>query len=293
LLPLAGRLPFSWAQRIADLRGWIHYRTRTDSRNHARANIKTVFPELDKEEVERIVLAHYRTPARDEVEAYWYSSPLNQLSQFTRISGLDLLREAAESGSGVLLFSGHLGSTGLFFTFIGKHGLAMNIVGRSIDPSENPLHPSEWDFNKRRVAWIEDAVSNPFLLTGQGNYGRILEKLSCGETIMLLIDVVPTLTKRQVTVDFLGDTARFADGIASLYKQTEARLIHYVIRWDRSTNSHLIELVELTNAIPRSASKQIIMQSLANQVEKLIRLYPDHWWCWDSLSHFYPGGGST
>jgi KDO2-lipid IV(A) lauroyltransferase len=288
LLPLAGKLPFSLAQKMANFRGWIHYHSGRDSRNHATNSVSSIFPELNEREVKKIVVGHYQTPSRDEVEAFWYQHSFDCLSRFTKVSGFEMLKEAAESGSGVLLFSGHLGSTGLFFSFIGKSGIPMNIVGRSIDPEENPLHRSEWAFNKKRVRWIEEAVGNPFLLTGKGNYSSMLEKLHAGEVLMLLIDVLPTLTKRHVPVRFFGSTARFADGIASLFRESNARLIHYMIRWDQESKTHSIELTELTDSVSRSASNAVIMQTLIDQVEERIRRYPGHWWCWDSLAHYYP-----
>jgi lauroyl/myristoyl acyltransferase len=287
LLPLAGSLPFALAQKMANLRGWIHYRSSKDSREHATRNVSRVFPQHSQREVKKIVIGHYQTPSRDEVEAFWYSKTLDRLRQFTRISGLEILEEAAQSGSGVLLFSGHLGSTGLFFSFVGKSGVPMNIVGRSIDPEENPLHPSEWAFNKKRVRWIEEAVGYPFLLTGKGNYSKMLKKLRAGEVLMLLIDVVPALTKHHVPVRFLDGNARFADGIASLFRESQARLVHYMVRWEPESSSHVIELVEMTDAVSRSASKQEIMQTLVDKVEERVRQNPSHWWCWDSLSHYH------
>ena len=286
LLPLAGKLPFSLAQKMVKVRGWIHYHSSKESRNHATDNVSSIFPELDEQEVKRIVVDHYQTPCRDEVEAFWYPKSLESLSRFTKVSGLEVLKDAADSGAGVLLFSGHLGSTGLFFSYIGKSGVPMNIVGRSIDPDVNPLHPKVWAFNKKRVRWIEQAVGNPFLLTGKGNYSKMLEKLHAGEVLMLLIDVVPTLTKRNVSVRFLGSPARFADGIASLFRESSARLIHYMIRWDPKSRSHSIELIDLTDSVSRSASNEVIMQTLISRVEERIRLTPAHWWCWDSLSNY-------
>lgn len=233
------------------------------------------------------MLNQFQTPARDEVEAFWYSESSECLGRFTSLSGFEMLKEAAESGDGVLLFSGHLGSTGLFFSVIGKKGVPLNIVGRSIDPEDNPLHPSEWSFNKKRVRWIEEAAGNPFLITGKGNYSTMLKKLQTGEVLMLLIDVVPLDTRHQVSVRFLGSAARFPDGIASLYRESRARLIHYMIRWEPASKKHSIELVDLTDALPRTASNQTIMQALVDQVAARIRRSPEHWWCWDSLTHYH------
>lgn len=287
LLPLAGSLPFPLAEKMAELRGWIHYRSNPDSRNHASQNVSWLFPELNPVEVRRIVLKHYQTPARDEVEAFWFSDSLSHLRRFTGVRGLKVLKEAVAAGSGVLLFSGHIGSTGLFFSFVGKSGVPLNIVGRSIDPAENPLHPAEWAFNKKRVRWIEEAVGNPFLLTGMGNYSAMLKKLGSGEVVMLLIDVVPTLAKRHVPVLFFGRQARLADGIASLYKESNARLLTFVICWDHRSRKHSIEIRDLTESVPRDWSNQAIMQTLVGTVERYICDHPEQWWCWDSLAHYF------
>jgi lauroyl/myristoyl acyltransferase len=211
------------------------------------------------------------------------------------MSGFDVLRQAVDSGSGVLLVSGHLGSMGLFFCVTGKSGIQMSIVGRSIDPEENPLPIRVRRFHQTRVRWIEEAVGNPFLLTGRGNYSRMLEKLHAGEVVMLLVDVVPSLVKpslvkRTVPVTFFGAQAYFADGIASLFRESDARLIQWMIEWRRETRTHHIEFTDITDSVSRSESNSRILQSLVNRLEGIIRSHPDHWLSWDSLNHFYKAG---
>ena len=195
ILPVISRFPVKTAYRLADLRGWLICRSRHDSRRHAERNVSRVFPSLGREEIQHIVLEHFQVESRNEMEAFWYRNPLSFFQRFVRIDGLDLLQEARESRQGVLLFSGHMGSTGLFFALMGKHGIRLNVVGRSIEPNENPLHPAVLHYNRKRVRWIEETVGRPFLLIGRGNYPVIQEKLEQGEVIVILIDVLPTLPK--------------------------------------------------------------------------------------------------
>ena len=208
-LPTISKLPRTLAYGLADLRGRLLTCSLRDSFAWASRNVESVFPHLAAAERRRIVIGHYQAESRNEMEAYWYPKPLDHLQSFVRCTGLDTLREAASSGDGVLLFSSHMGSTGLFFVFAGKSGVSMNIVGRSIEPEDNPLHPAVLRYNRKRVRWIETAIGHPFLMTGRGNYSRLMEKLRAGEVVMMLADVVPTLVNPRHTteVTFFGRRA--------------------------------------------------------------------------------------
>lgn len=285
-LPLAGRLPRNLAYRLADRRGrWMAKRLR-DSRRAAAENLAQVFPDLSPQEVEELVERHFRMRSRDELESFWYRRPLSFFEEFVEVSGLDLLRQAAASGRGVLLFSGHQGCTGLFFVVMGRHGIRLNIVGRSLDPEENPLHPAFCRYARKRVANVEEAVGAPFLLTGRGNYPKMLEMLRRGEILMMLIDVVPTLLKRTVPVQFLGRRTEFGTGLAQLYKATGARLLLWTIHQDLDTNQYHIEIEDVGAGIKRTDPPSRIMPMLASMIDEKIRRHPAEWNQWDSLSLF-------
>ncbi|HLV01286.1 MAG TPA: hypothetical protein VKZ59_08470 [Acidobacteriota bacterium] len=288
LLPLLAQLPVQMAYRLCRFRGWVQAHMRVDSRKHAERNMHRAFPSLPREKVKKLVLEHFQVKARDELEAFWYSRPLSFLSKFVRIDGMEELRRALASGKGVLFFSGHLGSLGLCGVVVSKHGIPVNIVARSIDPEENPLHPAAREYNRKKVAWIEEATSRKFLLTRRGNYPRIRELLRAGEVVMIAIDVLPQAVnpRRSVLIEFMGQKAIFADGIASLYKETEASLIQWTIHRNPETGIQELELRDVTSRVGRQWEKWEIMQTLAGLIEEKIRKYPDHWHVWDSL-HLY------
>lgn len=288
-LPTISRLPRGLAYSLADLRGRLQTRSLRDSFAWASRNVESVFPHLDADERRRIVIGHYQTESRNEMEAFWYPKPLSHLRSFVRCTGLEILREAASSGDGVLLFSSHMGSTGLFFVFTGKSGIPMNIVGRSIEPEDNPLHPAVLRYNRKRVRWIEASIGHPFLMTGRGNYSRLVEKLRAGEVVMMLADVVPTLVNRKHTaeVTFFGRRAWFPNGIASLFFTTESRLLHWRIHRNRETGHQEVEISEVTDSFRPAADRREFMQWLVARLEQDIRRYPDHWLGWDSLEHYY------
>ena len=289
VLPMISMLPRPLAYALADLRGRLLIYSLRDSFAWASRNVESVFPHLDADERRRIVIGHFQAESRNEMEAFWYPKPLDHLQSFVRCTGLDTLREAASSGDGVLLFSSHMGSTGLFFVFTGKSGVPMNIVGRSIEPDENPLHPAVLRYNRNRVRWIETAIGHPFLMTGRGNYPRLVEKLRAGEVVMMLADVVPTLVKSKHTteVTFFGRRAWFPNGIASLFFTTGSRLLHWRIQRNRVTGHQEIDISEVTDSFRPTADKREFMQELVELLEHDIRRYPDHWLGWDSLEHYY------
>lgn len=293
ILPLISRFPVQTAYRLADLRGNLICQSCHSSREHAQSNVSRVFPTLRRKKVEEIVLQHFQAESRNEMEAYWYRNPLSFFQRFVRISGLEALRKACNDKQGVLLFSGHMGSTRLFFTLIGKHGIKLHIVGRPINPEENPMHAAVLRYNRKRVRWIEEVLGQQFLLTGRGKYPVMKERLEKGEVVVILIDVLPTLLKRTVRVRFLGRPAFFGDGIASLFKDTGARLLQWAIHGNEKTGKQEIEIRDVTQHVDRSADKPAVVQKLATLLEERIRLYPGQWLSWDSLEHFYRAPDSS
>jgi len=284
LLPASSRLPWRLANRVADLRGRVSYRLKEISRRQATENLSEIYPGLKDRKIRSLVIRHFQTQCREEMEAFWYPRPLSFLQQFVTIENLPVLTRAVERGRGVLLCSGHWGSVGLFFAFLGKSGFPMHVVGRSIDPADYPtLHPSEWKFNTRKVRWIEEQVGNPFLLTARGNFPRMIELLGAGETIMLLVDVVPQLLRRTVRVNFLGWPSCFGDGAASLCRATGASLIYWSIARNRASGIHSISFDDLTPPNPEELTNTEIMQALISRLEQKIMAQPDHWFFWDSL----------
>lgn len=285
-LPFVARCPRAVAYALADRRGGRVMRSRPASLAAALDSLSRVFPEESASQREEWARRHYCVQSRDEMEAFWYKRPLSFFEEFVEISGLPLLREAVAEGKGVLLFSGHVGSTGLFFVVMGLHGFPLNIVGRPLDPNQVPLPAAVTAYAHKRVRGIETALGRPFLLTGRGNYPVMVEKLRQGETLMLLIDVVPTLLKRLVPIEFLGRPCLFGDGIASLHRATGARLLEWNIHQDHGTGVHRIEIRDPELGDVSDRTNQEIVQALANQVDRRIRLHPEDWIQWDSLIHF-------
>lgn len=288
-LPTISKLPRALAYRLADLRGRMLTYSRRDSFTWASRNVESVFPDFDASERRRVVIGHYQVESRDAMEAFWYSKPLSHLQSFVRCTGLDTLQEAASSGDGVLLFSSHMGSTGLFLVFAGKSGVPMDIVARSIEPEDNPLHPVLLRYSRKRVRWIETAIGRPLLITGRGNYSRLVEKLRAGGVVMMLIDVLPTLVNPKYTteVTFFGRRAWFPNGIASLFFATGSRLFHWTIHRSQATGFQEIEISEVTDSFRPTADRAQFMQELVRMLEQDIRRYPDHWLSWDSLGHYF------
>ena len=285
-LPLISRFPRRMAYGLSDLRGYLHYRLRADSRRHALHAVARTFPSLPPAEARRIVLRHYQHDSHDEMEAFWYRNPLSFFSDRVEIRGLELLQRAHESSRGLLLLSGHLGSLGLLFALCGKQGFPLNIVSRAIEPDVNPLPPAHIRYARKRVRWMEEALTVPFLDTGRGNFPKLVKKLEQGETVFITIDVVPTGLKRTVPVRFLGIDTAFADGAAALRLATGARLLWVTVRYDRDLRRQLIEFEDIPESLRGLRSSQELTTAIAGLIDAKIRQYPEQWKLWDSLDHF-------
>ncbi len=285
-LPAMARLPRRWAYALADRRAaWLMAR-RPESREASLRNLSTVFPEKSPRELEEIVARQFRVQSRDQLESYWYRRPWSFFEPFVEISGLETLREAIARGRGVMLFSGHIGCTGLFFVAMGLNGVRLNIIGLPLDSGQIQFPAPFLAYAQNRVAGIERAIGAPFILTGRGNYPLMLEKLQAGEVLMILIDVIPGLVKRRVEVDFLGRPCWFGDGAVQLCRSTGARLLEWNIHQDLKSDRHRIEIRDPGVGDLASQSNQQAMAKLAAILDRRIRRHPEDWGQWDSLTLF-------
>jgi lauroyl/myristoyl acyltransferase len=291
-LPLAAGLPVKQAYSAAEYRGDRICKTLHDSRTHALQNVQSCFPDLSPEEVYQVVRGHYLTRSRDEMEAFWINRPLAFLDSVVEIRNLEALQSAALSGRGALFVSGHFGSLALPVSVIGKRGIPLNCVARSIEPQDNPLHPAQYRYACKRVRWIEQATQKPSVLAGHTSYFKVRKLLRGGQVITVLIDVLPVPARNRACVSFLGKDAFLGDGVARLYEDTGAHLLYWNCIHDSERRKLIVEIRDITEEVAKVADRAAVMQILAQLLSGGIARRPDHWMLWDSLVHFRPTVGS-
>jgi lauroyl/myristoyl acyltransferase len=292
LLPIAARLPVSQAYSAAEFRGDRICKAQHESRAHALANVQACFPHLSAQEVYQVVRGHYLTRSRDEMEAFWIKRPMGFLDSLVEIENLEVLRSAAHSRRGTLFVSAHFGSIALPVSTIGRKGIPLNCVARSIEPEDNPLHPANYSYARKRVRWMEQATQRPFILSGQTSYFKVRRLLKTGQVATVLVDVIPVPARSRACVSFLGKEAFLGDGIARLYEDTQAHLIFWSCVHDPARRKLIVEIQDFTSEVEKLANRIEIMRKLAQVLSEKIEQNPHHWMLWDSLAHFRPSAGS-
>ncbi len=291
VLPSLARFPVPLAHRLSDLRARVRFKLRRASREQALRNLAIAFPEKSSTELNRLALESFQVQARDEMESYWFDRPLPFLQSLVEEEELDVLREARQRGRGVLLYTGHMGNPGIFLALVGRLGFEMNLVFRSLE--DIPLNPEAWvRFGNRRVAKLENASGRVVRYAGKVSYFA-LRRLLCGrETVMMAIDVVPSLVGRTVTARFFGRPCVFPLGVTKLYLDTRPS----VVLWSshRTENGkYRFLLRDITKELEAMSTPEEVTQCLVARLEERLRLQPGIWLQWDALDQFFakPGEG--
>ncbi len=285
ILPAIARLPVPLADRLSDLRAWIRFRRRHASREQALRNLTLAFPDLPIAEARRIVLESFRNQARDEMQSPWFDQPLPFLESLVEVEQLEVLREAVKRGRGVLLTTGHMGIPGIFLALVGRLGFNMNLVFRS--PDDILANPEAWiRYGKRRIAKLESASGRPVRYVGKTSYFALRRMLRAGETVMMAIDVVPSLVGRTVTSEFFGRPSSFAVGSARLYLDTRPAVVFWSSQ-RRGNGKFQFLLTDLTGEFQELNTLEEVNQHLVSRLEENLRRQPGLWMQWDALDQFF------
>jgi lauroyl/myristoyl acyltransferase len=219
------------------------------------------------------------------MESYWFGRPREWLEALLEWNGLEELKEAQQDSRGILLFTGHVGSTGMFLTALGRNGMPVNLVFRSVE--DIPGMPESWyRYGKKRIALLEKAVHRPVIWAGRSNYFSMRQKLREGETVLMGIDVVPFFVRKAVRVSFLGRTCFFPDGLARLYLDTGARLFIWFAH-QNARRIHEMTIREVTAELEGLSDREPITQRLVTLLEDRIRKHPEDWLEWEALHQFF------
>ncbi len=291
LLPGIARMPPMLAASLARCRGDLYYLLRSEARRAAIRNMAEVLPGLGEREVRRKVRRSFRALSRDELDSYWLDRPLSKLQRLVRISGLETLRKALAERRGVLFYTGHLGSTGLLITVLGKMGIPLNLVFRRVE--DIPDMPAAWyRYGGMRVARLEAAAGRPILAAGRANYFAMRGRLREGEIVLMGIDVIPRFLKRTIPVRIFGRPARFPDGIARLYLDTGARVLFWSIH-EIEGGRHCSEILDVTDRLEGLDNRQAITQELVRVLEERVRRHPEDWLEWEAFHEYLAFGDDS
>lgn len=285
ILPSLARFPAPMAHRLSDLRARVRFKLRRASREQALRNLAVAFPEKSSTELKRLAFESFQVQARDEMESYWLDRPLPFLQSLVEAEELEVLREARRRGRGVLLYTGHMGNPGIFLALVGRLGFEMNLVFRSLE--DIPLNPEAWvRFGNKRVAKLEDASGRVVRYAGKVSYFALRRLLSERETVMMAIDVVPSLVGRTVTARFLGRRCVFPMGSAKLYLDARPSVVLWSSHHTENGKYRFL-LRDITEELEAMSTPEDVTQCLVARLEERLRLQPGIWLQWDAFDQFF------
>ena len=111
-LKLFSMLPFSVAQRLGALVGWLMWKLPNRSRDVVRINLTHCMPELTEAELNDLVRRTLIDTGRSFAESAcaWMWSPQKTVSLIKEVEGEEVLAKALEAGKGVVGITSHLGN---------------------------------------------------------------------------------------------------------------------------------------------------------------------------------------
>jgi KDO2-lipid IV(A) lauroyltransferase len=232
-------------------------------RRTALRNLEFALPELDRAARERIVNGVFRSIGRVLV-AFARFPRLNRknLGQWIRYEGFEHFEEAKRRGRGVLFATAHLGNWELSAFAHGILTEPMHVVVRPLDnPRIDALVERYRALGGNRVIDKKDAARD------------ILKALARNEAVGILIDQNAT-PENGAFVDFFGVPACASTGLAKLAARSGAAVIPGFALWSAAERRYVLRFyppLEISGDAGADTAR------LQNQLEAVIREYPDQW----------------
>ena len=254
-LPYRVRVPLcGWvmAHIVAPLAGWP---------KRIRDNLALTLPDLPEAEIARMVARVPDNVGRTVIEIY--SGP-EFIARATSLpltgEGVAALEAAQALRRPVILATGHFGNYDAVRAALIARGYSLGALYR---PMSNP-----W-FNDHYVAAIT-AIGKPVFERGRSGMGQMLRHLKSGGMLGILPDQRISSGEKLM---FFGQEALTALSTAEMALKYDALLIPtYAIRQPDGLGFRIV----VDPPIPHSDAVEMT-QALNNNLERLIRQYPDQW----------------
>lgn len=226
-----------------------------------RANLALIYPDLPEAEIRRLVRAVPDNFGRTLIETYSGDAFKRRGAQSVlRGEGFAVLQEAARTGRGVVLVSGHFGNYDVLRAYLGARGYA---VGALYRPFPNRL------FDLRYRAKIT-AISGPIFPRGRRGLAEMVKHLRGGGMVGMLID---QHMAHGAPLQFMGRRAYTATSAAEMALKYDAPLLPF---YGRRLPDGLS--FELTIEAPIAPSTPNAMtQALNDSLERQVRAHPEQW----------------
>ena len=271
LAALAARgLPGFAAQGLAPALGFGASFASPERRDMISRHLRRADPTMGGVRLRRAV-----QEAFDSYTRYWLESfrlphlDGRSVEKGMRVQGYEHVTAALEQGNGVILALPHLGGWEWAGRWIVEQGLGLTAVVEEIDPPEL----FEWFADLRR-----DLGMNIVAL-GPSAGSEVLAALRRNDVVCLLCD--RDIQRTGFEVEFFGEHTTLPAGPATLSLRTGAPLLPTAVYFTDRTDGHLgivrppVDTTRSDDGLRADVAR--VTQSLANELEHLIRRAPHQW----------------
>lgn len=268
---LARALPVDRASAIG---GWIARTVgpRLPVSDVGRHNLHQAFPDMPKDEVERVLRGVWDNLGRfmaeyPHLQELWDFDPDNPGKKGrVEVIGAEQFINLRDDGVPGLIFSAHFGNWELLPVGAERHNLPVSVVFR---PPNNP-------FAARLVRRIRGAVMGDLLRTGvEGAIGAV-RVLEGGGHVGMLVD---QHFRRGIPVDFFGRPVRTATAFAKLVRRFDCPV--HSARVERLHGAYFRVTVSPPLEFPHTDDPEADIAAITSQITAMIegwvRERPDQW----------------
>ena len=269
MLTIFGHLPRPLAIATGRSLGRLAYAFAGRLRRTGLRNLEMAFPEMSRQERERIVKDCFLSLGRQlgEFSQFNRATP-ESLRRIVDCTGLENLEAAQKRGKGVLLFTGHLGAWELSSFALAAFGHPLSFIVRRLDNEKvEPL------IEKARTRFGNEAIDK---FTSPR---RLLRALREGKTLGVLVDL-NTHPPGAVFVDFFGIPAATTTGLANLALRTEAAVLPVFATWDAERRRFVLSVdppLEITRTNDMEEDVRRLTAAVTSVIETYVRRFPDQW----------------
>ena len=266
---LLGALPRPLARGVGIVLGQMVYALHGRLRRVGMRNLEIAFPAMKTAERRRILKGVFTGLGRQLAEFCRFPKYTKEnVGEVAIYDGFEHFEAARAKGKGVLFLTAHLGGweIGAF-----AHSLYGNVLRIVVRPLDNP--------------YLDRFVDHYRTLHGNSTFGKqdfargLLGAMRAGETVGVLMDQNMT-PPAGVFVDFFGQPACTAAGIARVAAHTGAAVVPGFTLWDaalRKYRIHFEPAIELTRTGDEDADAVANTAKFTKVIEDFARKYPDQW----------------
>ncbi len=239
-----------------------------------RRNLRLVYKDSkSEEEYDRLVKRCIKNIGYAMMDILYYIDRPKKLSKVVHVKNEQYLKEALESGRGVVAVSAHLSNFPLMFLILSRKGYKINVVIRKMRDNGFSRFMyalcAKWD-----IHMIQTAPTKPFVRESLGALKR-------NELLFILFDEIAE-KKEGIEVDFFNRPTYRAPGPMLFHSRTQSPIVPIFMTQDKDKHFHIcIEPpleVHSSSSVGENNIKNI--SALNRTIERYIYECPFLWGGW-------------